>query len=109
MLDAGKSLTYSLSRLPKAFSDGDVAIIKAGEKSGKLNEVLGSLATEYTFLGQIKSMYVGAMIYPLILISVSVIAVLALFLFILPGIFGMVQQFDMESIPAMTQMLMDMS
>jgi len=59
-----------------------------------MTTVLASLSKEYSFLGQIKSMYIGAMIYPVILITVSFIAVLALFIFILPGIFQLVEQFD---------------
>lgn len=109
MLDEGKSLTYALSRLPKYFSEWDVAIIKSWEKSGKLVSVLWSLAMEYTFLTKIKNQYVSAMIYPVILIVVSVIAVLALFLYILPGIFELVKEFDASNIPATTRFLMAFS
>ena len=51
----------------------------------------------------------SAMIYPIILIVVSVIAVLALFLYILPGIFELVKEFDMDTIPRTTRALMAFS
>lgn len=71
--------------------------------------VLASLAQEYTFLGKIKNQYIGAMIYPVILTFVSFIAVLALFLYILPGIFEIVTEFEGAEIPQTTKMLMSFS
>jgi type II secretory pathway component PulF len=53
-------------------------------------KVLKSLSDEYTYMNEIKNKYILALSYPTILISVSIIAVLALFAFILPGIFEIV-------------------
>jgi type IV pilus assembly protein PilC len=108
-MDNGKSLTYALNRLPQYFNAGDVAIVKSGESSGKLSVVLASLASEYGFLNKIKREYIGAMMYPGILLFVSVAAIFALFVFILPGLFGLVEQFDGTQIPWMTRMLMGFS
>lgn len=108
MLDNGKSFTYALSRMGQHFSAGDVAIVKAGESSGRLPEVLGSLASEYGFLYKTKKEYIGAMMYPAILLILSIVAIFALFIFILPSLFGLVSDFDTE-VPFMTRMLMGFS
>lgn len=108
-LDKGKSFTYTLSRLQEYFSKGDVAIIKAGESSGRLPQVLASLASEYSFLYKTQKEYTGAMMYPAILLILSIVAVFALFVFILPWLFGLVESFDTARIPFMTRILMNFS
>ena len=86
-LDKGKELSYAISRLPDYFDEWDAAIIKTWETSWNLPAVLQSLAEEYAYLSDIKQKYIGAMIYPAALIIISIIAVIYLFWFVLPGIF----------------------
>ena len=86
-LDKGKELSYAISRLPEFFDEWDAAIIKTWEISGNLSNVLQSLAEEYAYLSDIKQKYIGAMIYPVSLIVIAIIAVIYLFWFVLPGIF----------------------
>ena len=83
-LDKGKQLSYAISRLPEYFDEWDAAIIKTGEISGNLPNVLQSLAEEYAYLSDIKQKYVGAMIYPVALIIISIVAIIYLFWFVLP-------------------------
>ena len=86
-LNEGKSLSYAISRLPEYFDEWDSAIIKTWEVSGNLPDVLQSLAEEYAYISDVKQKYIGAMIYPVSLIIISVAAVIYLFWFVLPGIF----------------------
>ncbi|MDR0860323.1 MAG: type II secretion system F family protein [Candidatus Peribacteria bacterium] len=78
-LNKGKELSYAISRLPEYFDEGDAAIIKTGEATGNLPTVLQSLADEYAYLSEIKQKYIGAMIYPVALIVISIVAVIYLF------------------------------
>lgn len=86
-LDNGKELSYAINRLPEYFDEWDAAIIKTWEVSGNLPDVLESLAEEYAYLDDIKQKYIWAMIYPASLIVISIVAVIYLFGFVLPGIF----------------------
>ena len=86
-LDEGKELSYAISRLPEFFDEWDAAIIKTWETSWNLPDVLQSLAEEYAYLSDIKQKYVWAMIYPVVLIVISFVAIIYLFWFVLPGIF----------------------
>lgn len=104
-LKKGKPLSYALNRLPDYFDEGDFSIIKTGEASGTLPTVLASLAAEYVYVADIKDKYVGAMIYPIILLLVALIAVVSLFVFVLPGIFSIVDTFPGIKIPAVTMAL----
>jgi type II secretory pathway component PulF len=56
-------------------------------------------------MNEIKNKYILALSYPTILISVSIIAVLALFAFILPGIFEIVNGFENIQLPKITILL----
>jgi type II secretory pathway component PulF len=74
-----------------------------------LGNVLKSLAYEYSFINTIKGKYQGAMIYPTILIFIAFFAIIALFMFVLPGIFQIVEQFDSMKLPWITLALKNFS
>jgi type IV pilus assembly protein PilC len=63
-IDGGARLSDSLAKRPEVFSNFFVNIVRSGETSGKLDEVLNYLADElekdYDMMSKIK----GAMIYP---------------------------------------------
>ncbi len=107
-LDKGKQLSYAISRLPEYFDEWDAAIIKTGEISGNLPNVLQSLAEEYAYLSDIKQKYIWAMIYPVALIIISIVAVIYLFWFVLPGIFDTLSG-SVTEMPAITEVLKNFS
>ena len=77
--------------------------------SGNLPMILQSLASEYMYVKDIKNKYVGALIYPAILIVVAIVAVFALFLLVLPNIFSIAESFDNLQLPWITRALNDIS
>lgn len=107
-LDKGKELSYAIGRLPEYFDEWDSAIIKTWEISWNLPDVLQSLAEEYSYLSEIKQKYIGAMIYPASLIIISVVAVIYLFWFVLPGIFDTLS-WSVTEIPGITMALKNFS
>jgi type II secretory pathway component PulF len=108
-LQKGLSFSWSLSRLPDFFDEGDISIMKAWEESWRLPEVLASLAQEYEYNNEIKNKYIGAMIYPVILLIVAIIAVISLFSMILPSIFSIADGFEGLDLPWTTEMLRNMT
>lgn len=108
-LRKGKSFSYALNRLPDYFDQGDYTIVKAWEMSGNLPMILQSLATEYVYIKDIKNKYVGALMYPMILVVISVVAVIALFWFVLPGVFSIATSFQNMELPLITRILNDIS
>lgn len=107
-LDKGKELSYAISRLPEYFDEWDSAIIKTWEISGNLPDVLQSLAEEYAYLSDIRQKYIWAMIYPAALIIISIVAVIYLFWFVLPGIFDTLSG-SVTEMPAITMALKNFS
>ena len=63
-----------------------------------------SLSSEYAYIHEIKQKYIGAMIYPAILIVVSIAAVIYLFGFVLPGIFDTLSG-SVEKLPTITSIV----
>lgn len=108
-LRKGKSFSYALNRLPDYFDQGDYTIVKAWEMSGNLPMILQSLATEYVYVKEMKNKYIGALMYPMILIVIALVAVFALFLFVLPGIFSIATSFQNMELPWITRALHDTS
>ncbi|HRU50407.1 MAG TPA: type II secretion system F family protein [Candidatus Absconditabacterales bacterium] len=108
-LETGKSLSYALTRLPDYFDEGDYSVVRAGEKSGNLPLVLESLATEYEYMKEIKNKYIGALIYPVMLIIIAIVSVIALFGFVLPSVFDIADSFQGIELPVMTRFLKNAS
>lgn len=104
-LSTWKSLSYAMDRLPDYFDEWDCNVIKAWEKSWNLVTVLDSLAQEYEFITEIKNKYIGALIYPIILIIFAVIAVIALFGFILPSVFDLAIWVSTSELPFATRLM----
>lgn len=108
-IKAGKNLSYAMNRLPDYFDESDYNIVKIGEKSGDLPDVLHALSEEYAYLTDVKNKYISALMYPIILVVISVAAVLSLFLLVLPNIFSIADQFNQSQLPWMTTLLRDIS
>ncbi|MCX6784428.1 MAG: type II secretion system F family protein [Candidatus Komeilibacteria bacterium] len=83
-VEGGSKLSQALSKHTQAFSNFFISMIKSGETSGKLDEVLQYLANQeekdYDLVSKIK----GAMIYPTVIISGMVILGTAMMIFVIP-------------------------
>lgn len=104
-IEGGMPFSKALSRYPKIFSPFYVAMIKSGEVSGKLSEVLSYLAEhlerEYHLAGKIK----GVMVYPAMIIIV-VFSVLSLMVFfVIPNLAKVLETSD-EALPLITQIVL---
>lgn len=108
-LNTGQSFSKSLSKLTKYFSEWDVNIIKSGESSWEMITILKSLAHEYEFLSAMTGSFIGAMIYPGILFTLSVAGMFFLFIKILPGIFQIVKDFGGIELPITTRMMIQLT
>lgn len=115
MVDAGNSLSGSLAKYPKVFTNFFVSLIKSGETSGKLHQVLSHLADYLEKQAEIRSKVMGALIYPAVLL-VAVVGVFIILFFgfpfpplnvppIIPQILLIVEDSGIENLPAATKFL----
>ena len=104
----GHTLAASLADFPKAFPHLYRATIAAGEHAGHLDKVLDRLAdhTEQSqaFQQQIKM----AMIYPCLLLLISISMVTGLLIYVVPDVIGVFIGSGQE-LPALTQALVSVS
>ncbi len=97
-----RSLSHSLLKFPQYFDDADIATLQSGEKSWNLASMLGMISSEYSFLNTLKGKFIGALTYPAILMTISLGAIIALFIFVLPAIFDIASQFNGTELPWIT-------
>ncbi len=101
-LESGNTLWQSFSGHPKYFNHLFVSIIKAGEASGTLTEIITRLADYREKKALLRSQVRSALAYPLVILAASV-AVLILFLVIvLPEFESLFSSFSIE-LPAITR------
>ena len=75
---AGSSLSAALARHPRQFPDIYRALIAAGEESGKLGSVLGSLADYVEERAKLQQKITLAFVYPVIVTLVAMAVVIGL-------------------------------
>lgn len=105
---AGTSLSDALAKHPRQFSNLYLALVKAGEASGKLDEVLAKLSEnlekQRTFRNKIK----GAMVYPVIVVVAMVGVMFVMITFVVPQLLGVYKEFDID-LPLPTKILITLS
>lgn len=104
----GLSLSAALAEYPKAFPKLFVAMVRAGEESGRLAEALGNLSTQLDKAYQLKRRVRGAMIYPSIVISVMVLVGIAMLVFVVPTLTSTFEELGVE-LPLSTRVIVGMS
>ncbi len=107
-VDAGSTLSESLSKRPNIFSNFYISVVRSGETSGKLDEVLSYLADEmekdYDMMNKIK----GAMIYPAFVLSSLIIVGIVMMIFVVPKLTGILTESGTE-LPITTRILIGTS
>ena len=67
-VSSGEGLAETMGRYPKVFSQIDVLVVEAGDKSGNLPECLKLLSDWHAFCGRLKRIFISGMMLPLMLI-----------------------------------------
>ena len=107
-VETGKTLSDALAQHPKIFNRLYVNLVAAGESAGVLDTILGRLGNyiekNMKLVKQIKS----AMIYPVLVLVVALLVTVALLVFVIPIFEKMFREMG-ATLPAPTQMVIDMS
>jgi len=107
-VEEGNPLSRALALYPEIFSDFYVSMVKSGEASGKLSEVLLYLADhierDYEFREKIK----GAMFYPLFILVIFLGIMIFLFMVIMPELTAILIDSGAE-LPWVTEVIINFS
>lgn len=104
----GRSLSDAMAKQPRVFSDLYVNMVRAGESSGALVEVLNRMADHFEKFAQVQTKFTSALIYPAF-VSVVGLAIMFFFMtYMLPKFLTIFQGMNVP-LPMMTQILIGIS
>jgi type IV pilus assembly protein PilC len=83
-VESGIPLGDAFAKYPKVFSDVYVNMLKAGEEGGILDKILKRLALQVEMDASIRKKIKGAMMYPVVILTITIIAFFGIMLFIVP-------------------------
>src|SRR5208283_6138824 len=104
----GRSLSDAMARQPRIFSDLYVNMVRAGEQSGSLVEVLRRMANHFQQFAEVQAKFTSALIYPAMVCCVG-LGIIAFFMFFMMPRFTLIfEGFDIQ-LPLPTRALVAFS
>ena len=107
-IKGGASFSSALLDYSKTFSKLYISLVKSGEASGKLGEILLRLADNLEKEREFKSKLKGALVYPAIVIIGMFVVMFIMVTFVLPKLLGLYKDFNVE-LPLSTRILIAVS
>jgi type II secretory pathway component PulF len=104
----GRSLSDAMVRQPRIFSDLYVNMVRAGESSGALVQVLRRMANHFQQFAEVQAKFKSAMIYPAMVICVGILLIFFFMTVMMPKFIEIFSSFDIE-LPLPTRMLIGAS
>ncbi len=99
----GESFSASLEMHEGAFPQFLTSMVSAGESSGSLDVIMKRMSDHYAKENKLHNVIKGAMVYPVILLVLTVVIVIGLFAFIMPTFLEMYE--DPNDMPPLTRAL----
>jgi type II secretory pathway component PulF len=104
----GRSMSDAMARQPRIFSDLYVNMVRAGESSGSLVEVLRRMAAHFQQFAEVQAKFKSAMIYPAMVICVGILLVGFFMTFMMPKFIEIFNGFAI-ALPLPTKILIGIS
>jgi type II secretory pathway component PulF len=104
----GRSLSDAMAKQPVIFSDMYVNMVRAGEQSGALQEVLKRLAEHFERFAEVQQKFASAMIYPAFVMATGLVIIFFFMTYMLPKFLSIFQDMKVE-LPASTKLLIGIS
>ena len=92
----GKTFSTALTRYPGQFSHFYVALVKSGEASGKLDNILQKLAEHLDKQRAFKQTVRNALIYPVVIVTAMFSMIFVMFAFVMPKLLSLYDNFQVE-------------
>lgn len=107
-LQRGQSFAQALNAYPKSFPPQVVELVRSAEASGELDQVLLRLAHEQERLNELKRQLITALIYPAIVIIMTIGLLVMMAVWVLPKMKAFIEGRTLE-LPASTRNMMALS
>lgn len=110
-IEGGTQLGDAFAKFPNVFDEVYVNMVRAGEEGGILDEILKRLALQVEQNASIKKRVKGAMTYPIVILTVTVIAFFGIMFFLMPKIAKILTDLGgpKAKLPVYTQALLNIS
>lgn len=104
----GRSLSDAMAKQPRIFSDLYINMVRAGESSGAIVEVLRRMADHFERFAQVQSKFTSALVYPAFVCVVGIGIMFFFMTYMLPKFMSIFQGMNVQ-LPMVTQMLVSIS
>ncbi len=110
-VESGLTLGDAFAKYPNVFSDVYVNMVRAGEEGGILDDILKRLATQVEQDASIRKKIKSAMMYPMVILTVTIVAFFGIMLFIVPKLGSILVQLGgpHAQLPIYTRVLLNIS
>ncbi len=103
-IEGGRSLSQALADFPQAFDPVFVSLVRSGEQSGRLPEVLGSLTESLKWQDELAAQTRKALLYPAFAAALVVAVIFFLMLYLVPQLTALLRSLGQE-IPLQARLL----
>jgi type IV pilus assembly protein PilC len=107
-VEGGSNLADALEKHPKIFSPVYVALVRAGESAGVLDNILARLADNLESQREFQAKIKGALLYPIIIIIGMGLVILMMMIFVIPKLTSLYTEFNAQ-LPQATLILISLS
>ena len=107
-VESGVTLSLALSRHPKVFPALMIALVRAGETGGFLDDALERIAVNFEKDSALRGKIKSALTYPVIVLAFALLMVAGVLIFIVPVFESMFEQLG-GKLPLPTQVIVDAS
>jgi len=105
---SGNTLSRALQKYPEHFSNLYIALVKSGEASGKMSDILLKLADNLEKQREFQSKIKGALTYPIVVFVGMIVIMFIMITFVMPKLLNLYKDFNID-LPLSTKILMAVS
>jgi type IV pilus assembly protein PilC len=107
-IEGGRNLSGSLAEYPEVFGKVFVSLVRSGEQTGKLSEVLKSLSESLKWEDELAAQTKKLLLYPAFVGSIVLLVTFFLMIYLVPQMTGFIRNMGQE-IPLQTRILIAVS
>lgn len=108
-VEAGSSLSEAFRKEKSMFTEIQISLLVAGERSGALNEVMAQIAIDLEKSKSLRSKLIGSLIYPAVLMVVMLAVLIMMIVFMIPTVKSLYEEFGTTELPPITSILISIS
>ncbi len=107
-IEGGRSLSQALAEFPEVFGKVFVSLVRSGEQTGRLSEVLKSLTESLKWEDELAAQTKKLLMYPVFVGGVVVLVTFFLMIYLVPQMTGFIRNMG-QAIPLQTRVLVAVS